>query len=126
MVHLVLTRRAGSMADLPPPRVLQAEIPHRLRWSSEASSFLYCTHFGGQGSLMYRILLTGNLGFLIRVVDRGSNIHDYSSHATLAHVLRRVRSPRSDYRSRGMIILVGHWQVLHMLRISPCERLNLQ
>jgi hypothetical protein len=75
---------------------------------------------------MYRILLTGNLGFLVRVVDRGSNIHDYSSHASLAHVPRRVRSPRSDYRSRGMIILVGHWQALHMLRISPCERLNLQ
>jgi hypothetical protein len=39
MVHPDLTRRAGSMADLPPPRIFQAEIPHRLEWSSRASGF---------------------------------------------------------------------------------------
>ena len=32
VVHPHITRRARGMADLPSPRVLQAEIPHRLRW----------------------------------------------------------------------------------------------
>jgi hypothetical protein len=64
MVFTSVTRRIGHMADSPPPRILQAEIPHRLRSGSEVPGLSSALQSRRWKSLMYRVMLTGNLGFL--------------------------------------------------------------